>query len=111
MGSYPLLGGGTAGERRNGGVICPRRDTPPPGRRVGFFARILSFFAVQKKMLPRFFLPTARPPRSSSTLRRSPYKGAPWSRSTACPPLHPPSTAPRRIKCVPDDERERVFNI
>merc|ERR1711974_312162 len=54
-------------------ALCPRRDTPPPGRRVGFFARVLSFFAVQKKCFPGFsFLPRdhfGHP----STLWRFPY--------------------------------------
>merc|ERR1712066_20573 len=72
-------------ERDGAAALCPRRDTPPPGRRGGFFARVLSFFAVQKKCFPGFsFLPRdlfGHP----STLWRFPYMGAPWSRSTASP--------------------------
>ena len=108
--SYPLLGGGTAGERRDGAAaLCPRRDTPPPGRRVGFFARVLSFFAVQKKCFPGFsFLPRdlfGHP----STLWRFPYMGAPWSRSTASPAspsVHRP--APNQV-CTPTREKEYLI--
>jgi len=78
-------------------ALCPRRDTPP-GRRVGFFARVLSFLLCKKKCFPGFsFLPRdlfGHP----STLWRFPYMGAPWSRpaaSPASPSVHRP--APNQV--------------
>jgi len=89
-------------------ALCPRRDTPP-GRRVGFFARVLSFLLCKKNASQVF--PSYRATSSVIPQRFGGFHI--WGRrgqDQPRPPLHPPSTAPRRIKCV-TDERERVFNI
>jgi len=89
-------------------ALCPRRDTPP-GRRVGFFARVLSFLLCKKNASQVF--PSYRATSSVIPQRFGGFHI--WGRrgqDQPRPPLHLPSTAPRRIKCV-TDERERVFNI
>lgn len=105
--SYSLLGGGTAGERDGGGVVSTARYTARSTRR--FFRTCLEFFAVQKNAFQVF--PSYRATSSVIPQRFGGFHI--WGRrgqDQPRPPLHLPSTAPRRIKCV-TDERERVFNI